>query len=491
MESSITEKSRNAAKWSLITEIISKIVSPITNMLLARLLTPDAFGMIATITMVISFADLFTDAGFSKYLVQHEFKRVEDEHRAANVSFWTNFLLSLTIWIFIIIFRDHIAVLVGNQGLGNALAIASISIPLTAFISVQTALFRRRLNFKALFVLRLPGILIPLFVTIPLAFIMHSFWAMIIGTLTMNIVNAFLLTIKSTWRPKKQYSIGELKNIFSFSSWTFLEQLLGWANLNVGIFIVGIYLSPYYLGLFKTSMAIVNQLYAIIIASFSPVLLATLSRLHGSGDYDAYKDYYYSFIKSLSIIMLPLGIGVFVFRDFVTLILLGSQWEEAALFIGLWGLVRAVWCVFGIFSTELFISCGKPKYSVLLQIIQLLILIPALWISVQISYDTLVISRTLVIVLIMIIECIFLYKIICISPTHIVKDIHYFIISACLMGIAVLLIRSQVAETRLMDILLISFAVIVYFICVAIPKTSRNDLIDFLAMIKSTVKRKQ
>lgn len=67
-------KVANAAKWSAITEIIAKLIAPVTNMALARILAPEAFGVIATITMIISFADMFTDAGFQKYLIQHEFK---------------------------------------------------------------------------------------------------------------------------------------------------------------------------------------------------------------------------------------------------------------------------------------------------------------------------------------------------------------------------------------------------------------------------------
>lgn len=60
-------RSASAAKWSLATEIIAKIISPISQLVLARLLAPEAFGMVATVTMVVSFADMFADAGFQKY----------------------------------------------------------------------------------------------------------------------------------------------------------------------------------------------------------------------------------------------------------------------------------------------------------------------------------------------------------------------------------------------------------------------------------------
>lgn len=59
--------------WSLFSEIAAKFVTPVTNMLLARILNPNAFGVLAICNMLVSFVDIITDAGFGKYLVQHDF----------------------------------------------------------------------------------------------------------------------------------------------------------------------------------------------------------------------------------------------------------------------------------------------------------------------------------------------------------------------------------------------------------------------------------
>ena len=76
--SELNSKIVKATKWSTITEIVAKLITPITSMVLARLLTPEAFGVVATLTMVITFAEIFTDAGFQKYLIQHEFRDKKD-----------------------------------------------------------------------------------------------------------------------------------------------------------------------------------------------------------------------------------------------------------------------------------------------------------------------------------------------------------------------------------------------------------------------------
>ena len=78
----LNNKVIRATKWSGITEIAAKLVAPVTTMVLARLLTPDAFGVLVTAQMVISFAEIFTDAGFQKYIVQHEFVDDNDKYKS-------------------------------------------------------------------------------------------------------------------------------------------------------------------------------------------------------------------------------------------------------------------------------------------------------------------------------------------------------------------------------------------------------------------------
>ena len=218
--SELNTKVVKATKWSTFTEIIAKLITPITSIILARMLTPEAFGVVTTLTMVITFAEIFTDAGFQKYLIQHNFTDDLDREQSTNVAFWSNLIMSLFIWGIIGVFDDSLAAMVGNPGLGHVLTISCISIPLAAFSSIQMALYKRDLDFKTLFKVRIVGISIPLVVTVPLAFYLRSYWALVIGTIVSNLVNAILLTVYSKWKPKFYYSFHKLKEMFSFSAWS-------------------------------------------------------------------------------------------------------------------------------------------------------------------------------------------------------------------------------------------------------------------------------
>jgi PST family polysaccharide transporter len=106
MSENLNSKIVNATKWSTITEVMAKLVAPISSMVLARLLTPEAFGVVATLNMVIAFAEIFTDAGFQKYLIQQPFKDADDRDKDTNVAFWTHLLMSCLLRGIIAIFAE-------------------------------------------------------------------------------------------------------------------------------------------------------------------------------------------------------------------------------------------------------------------------------------------------------------------------------------------------------------------------------------------------
>ena len=348
-----------ATKWSSITEIVSKLIQPISNMILARVLVPEHFGIVASIILVISFSEIFTDAGFQRYVIQKEFSNEIDYNNNLNVAFWTNLVLSLIIWMIIILFQSNISLLIGMPGLGRVIALSSVAIPLGALSSIQVAHLRRKMDFKVLFFSRIAGISIPLVITIPLALIYRSYWALIIGNIAVYVVNAVVLFLSSSWKPKLFYRFNILRRMLSFSFWSVFESISVWLTANIGVLIIGIKLDEYYLGIYKTSMTTVNSIMAIITSATIPVLLAGLSRLQNNRT--EFEIVLYKFQRYVSILLFPMGVGIFAYSDYVTSILLGNQWGEASGFIGIWSLMSVITIVFCHYTSIIYISLGKPK----------------------------------------------------------------------------------------------------------------------------------
>lgn len=488
------EKVAVAMKWSAIAEIASKVISPVTNAILARILIPEVFGLVATINMVISFTNVFTDAGFQKYIIQHEFENEKDKDDSINVAFWSNLIFSLLLLVIVIIFKNPIVSLVsssdpdslssaftGTAEFGWGIAVAALTLPITAFSSIQMAVYKRLMDFKTLFYIRLIGSLVPLVVTIPLALVTRNFWSLVIGSLAGELCNAVILTVRSPWKPKFSFNPQKFFEMFSFCYWILLESVLIWLTSYIGTFIVGKFLSTYYLGIYKTSMTTVNHIIAMISTSTSAVMFPTISRLQN--DRQAMYKFFLDFMRMASMIIIPVGIGMYLYRDCITHILLGSQWNDAIPFVGLWGLCSAVGLALSSYWDGLFNAIGKPKYSVFTQFIYLAVLIPLLLFGASKGYDTLYKLRCLSRVIYIAVELIAVRIVFKIGLSKVIKYIAPSVLCSVPMIAAAILLRSFGGGTFI-QLLQICACAAVYGITALIIPSTRRDIISALLMMK-------
>lgn len=471
----LQKKSAGAAKWSLATEVIVKIISPISQLILARLLAPEEFGMVATVTMVVNFADMFADAGFQKYLVQHSFRDKEDLHANANVAFWTNFGVSVVLWCLIAVFNDPVAAFVGNPSLGFPLAVACLSLPLTSFSSIQMALFHRSLDFKSLMPVRLASTLLNFGSTLALAFMGFGYWSLIVGTLAANVVNAVGLTLLSEWKPRLFYSFDLLKAMFSFSGWTLLESFTIWLSTWAGTFIVGQFLGATELGYYKTPITFVSGCFNIITNATTPILFSSLSRLQF--DREEYVAYLRRFQFVVALFLVPLSAGIFIFREPLVALLLGDQWGKSTLMFGLYGLVQGPMIILSYYSSEMYRSLGRPRVSTLVQIVFLFLMTPLMAVAAKQGFDAVVWAEAISRLILIVINQIVPYFVVNISFGKTIRALKEPIVCTLVMCAFAWLTYGLVAGSCVGIVLDIVGCIVVYFVvCLALPK-SRSILL--------------
>ena len=482
MDSKMNKTIYNAVKWSGLTEVIAKLITPITSMVLARLLAPEMFGVVASITMITSLADIFSDAGFQKYLIQKEFDSKEELYKNANVAFWTNLLVSFGLWILVIIFAKQLTIFMGSDGLETELIVACASLPLTSFSSIQIALYRRDFDFKTLFINRIAAILVPVFVTIPLAFLWRNYWSLIVGTILVNVVNAVILTIRSKWKPSLFFSVSLLKEMTSFSVWTLSEQVITWLTSYADIFIVGRVLSTYWLGIYKTSMTTVNQITNIIVMAITPVMFSALSR--AQNDDNKFKATFLSFQEKISMLIIPLGVGIFLHKELVTEIFLGKQWGDAIAFIGIWGITSAFAIVLGQFCSEAFRAKGKPWLSCVVQIISLVNILVVVSLFVNKDFIKLAYARSFVRLFGTIVNIIILRIFVKISIKKMFLSMKYATAATIVMIVFDVLL-GQIGLGGVWEFFVIAIDVLVYFAILLLFPGVRKQVfqLDFVSKV--------
>lgn len=476
-------------KWSGLAEFLSKSMVPLINIVLARVLLPEVFGVVATFSMVIALAEVFTDAGFHKYLIQHEFENQRDQELCINVAFWTNLIFSSVVWFIIFIFRSPIAELVGSKGYGIEISVMSLTIILSAFSSIQSSIYKRNFKFKQLLPIRLVICAVPLFVTVPMALIFRNCWAIIIGALVKYLISIALYWVKSDWKPRFEYSFAKLKEMFSFSSTIMVDSVMVWFTTYADTFIVSRYLTLYYIGIYKTGVTTIGSYIVILFNITSPILFSALSREQNNRENAIY--IYYSFQKYCSLLIIPLGFGIFIYRDFVTMVLLGSQWSESSLILGCIALCMAYCVVTSLYNSDFFRAMGKPQIALLVQSIFTIILIAGLIPSASQSFEFLSIARAVLGFSYAIIStfciCIFFN----VALLQILRNLIYPTIASLIMMAAAWGLQ-QVYSGVLWTIISILTCIIVYGIVIMVIPPTRKDILRLksvnIAVIKAKLK---
>lgn len=461
--SNVIKKTANAAKWSVITEVIAKCITPVTSMILARLLAPEAFGVLTTVLMVIAFAEVFVESGFQKYLVQHEFTDAKEEHLYMSVAFWTNLTLSFLLWGLLILFNGQIADLVGNPGKGHLLIVTGITIPLYSIIGIQSSKLKKDLNFRKLFFVRFYSSLVPLVVTIPLAIVGLDYWALIIGNIAGVLVNSVVLFIIGAFTPSLFFSWNYLHEMLKVGVWTLLNGLLVWMAVWIDAFLIGHYLSDYYLGLYKNSINIITSIFSLVSAAITPVLFSSLSKLQN--DTPAFRKVFLTIQRALCFFMLPLATGLMLYNHLATEILLGDKWVEAGLIIGVNAIPIAFRAIFISLNGDVFRAKGYFSVPLYLEALDLIITIPLCYLAlIYYGFWPFVYVRAFTKLLLFVPEIVLLNKYCSIKISFMIKNSYpYF--CGCISMIAVFLLLNSCYSSLLWSIILIILCTTVYLIC--------------------------
>lgn len=475
-----------AAKWSLITEILAKLITPVTNIILAHILAPTAFGILATIMMVISFAEMLADAGFQKFLVQYEFESEDEKQKNVSVAFISNIVLAIVLWLVIIIWRDELAILVGNEGLGFPLAIMGAMLPLGAFSSIQMAMYRRSFNFKFLLSIRMITIITPLFISIPMALAGFDYWSLIAGLLAAHLFTAIALCVRQEKLISIYFSSTVFRKIFSFSAWSLAEAFSIWLTAWVDTFIISHFLDAYYLGLYKMPTAIVTTIMAIATSSMAPVLFSALSR-HQHNQVEFEKTFL-TFQRYMALFLVPLGVGMFVYQDFIAEILLGPQWKLAGIVLGSWALSSSLVTAISYLISEAFRAKGMPNISFLAQMAHLFVLIPVIYVCVQYDFTTFVYARSIVRVQMIAVLLYLLAIYVGMNAWLVIRNIKSYIIASAVVGTGSYVLL-HLHNSMIWTIFCICISLILYLVVLYLFPTERIILTKIWESVLLRLKR--
>lgn len=383
---SLTRIVLQSLKWSVLGEVASRIVGPLVFLVLARILVPDDFGVVAAATVVVSFSQVFWDAGLAKALIQ----RQEQVAEASDVVFWINLALGGVLLLGLLATADIIASFFHDPRIAPVLRVLGFQLPLAALAAVHAALFQKDFQFKKLFWIRLIATSFPAMAALPLAMHGAGYWALVAGTLAGQAANTMALWWFSPWRPKFRFNRSLALDLWRFGYWAMLSGLLGWFFLWMDAIIVGHYLDTHSMGVYRVGNTFVAMAMSLIAGPILPVAYSMFSRTQ----HDPEKTRRAILLggKAVAVLILPLGFGLFLTGDLVATIIFGNHWPRIGDVIGWLAITQAIAYTVSV-KQEAYRAIGRPDVETKIMLVSMAIRLPFYLVSIQFGLMAFIIAR--------------------------------------------------------------------------------------------------
>lgn len=313
--------------WKFSERMSAQLVSIVVSIILARLLTPEDYGIVSVVMILITLCNALVTGGLGNALIQ---KKDSDELDFSSV-FYVSLALAGILYFAVFFLAKPIAVYFQNTDLVWILRIMAIQIPLSAVESVQQANISRQMQFRKFFVATIFGTVVSAFVGIVMAYKGMGPWALVAQYTTNVIVNTTMMFIVGNWRPQWLFSFGRLRQLLSYGL-----KILGATVLDTGFnelrsIIISMWYSPADLAVYDNGRKYPNMIVTNINASINSVIFPVMSKKQGEAE--QIKRLMRSSVRMSSYILSPMLLGFMAIAERFVSVVLTAKWLICVPFI--------------------------------------------------------------------------------------------------------------------------------------------------------------
>lgn len=351
----LKQKALKGLAWSGAQIWGGRVVSFVIFAILSRLLTPDAFGLVAMASVFIALIQSVQDQGFGDAIVQRE--DLQREH--LDTAFWTNLLVGCLFALLSLGCARLIAGLFHQPQLAPIVRWLSLSFVLAGLSSTQQAILRRRLAFKALALRSFIAITAGGIAGVALAFLGFGIWSLVVQILVNGLVNVVVLWRISEWRPSFHFSKKRFRELLSFGSHITGINVLNFLNRHADDLLIGYFLGPTMLGFYTIAYRLLVSITDLLTSVTNAVAFPAFSRMQNEPE--RLRRAFYQVLHYTSLISFPAFIGVAVLAPELIVTLFGPQWTvsiRVARILAFIGILHSIFY----FHNSLINAIGKPSW---------------------------------------------------------------------------------------------------------------------------------
>ena len=347
------------AGWMVSARLLTRAVGVLNVVILARLLMPADFGLVAAAWTALAFLMLFSAFDFEAVVVQKETVTREDYDTAFTLKAIFGAFVTLTG----VALSGPIAAFFGEPQLEAVVSVLSFSALLQGLHNTGLVELRRKLEFGKIFLMDIVPSASTLLVTLVAAFILRSYWALVVGAMTGSIAGIALSYLLHPFRPRACLRHG--RAFFRFSKWVFLNSSLHYLDAKFANLLVGKSLGTADLGVFRVGSDIANLATTELAEPINRVLFPGYSRV--AQDPDAFKRHYLQSVAALVYLTLPAAVGIIAVAEPLVSVLLGAKWAAAAPVVAILAL-RGALLSFSLNDYAVYMAKGRPEIVLYLKL---------------------------------------------------------------------------------------------------------------------------
>lgn len=327
MENELKGKAISSLLWRFLERCGAQGVTFLVTIVLARLLAPEVYGLMALVTVFTAILQVFVDSGMGNALIQ---KKDADDLDFSSVFFF-NLVMCIALYLVLFFCAPLIAAFYHNPELTLVIRVLGITLLIAGVKNVQQAYVSRKLQFKRFFFATLGGTIGAAVIGIAMAYMGFGIWALVAQSLFNTMLDTVILWLTVRWRPKMMFSFARLKVLLRYGWKLLISALLHTFYTNLRTLIIGRLYTPTDLAYYEKGQSFPTLIVSNINASIDSVLLPTMSGVQDSRE--TVNAITRRAIMISSYLMWPMMVVLAVVAKPLVVLLLTEKWLAAVPFL--------------------------------------------------------------------------------------------------------------------------------------------------------------
>jgi O-antigen/teichoic acid export membrane protein len=353
--------------WMSLMRIGVKTLGLLSTVVLARLLVPADFGLVAMAMSVIGALELLRAFSFDVALIQRQ-----DADRSYYDTAWTlNIVFGVVLAVLVLLAAFPAADFYNEPRLSGVMFALALVALISGFENVGVVAFRKDLTFHKEFLLRVSQKACGLAITLPFALILRSYWALVIGMVSSSAASVLLSYYAHPFRPR--ISFAARVHLLSFSKWTLVNEMLWFIRDRSPDYLIGRIAGPTALGTFTISFEISNLPTTELISPVNRAVLPGYAKM--ADNLEALRQGFLNVIGLVAALALPAGFGLAAISEPLVDVVLGPKWTAAVPLVSVLAIFGGLNALTTNFAA-LHYAMGRPSTLTIVGAIQIAVLLP-------------------------------------------------------------------------------------------------------------------